>query len=148
MFIGVAVGIPINQFDELENPEVLEFRRDAINLCREIVEKREESLESHAQYKFSAQIAKSGPVYYQMFPGGMVSVKVWFDPNSNRSVTVRVAVEAYGDTVIREALEIYSKGRPRDNKSYADFVLKICGRQEYLLSPCPISQYKVRKVFF
>ncbi|CAL8074635.1 unnamed protein product [Orchesella dallaii] len=145
--ISVAIGIPVNQFDELENPEVVEYRREAVNICKEIVEKREESPESHSLYKFSAQIAKSGPVYYQMFPGGMVSVKVWFDPESNRSVTVRVAVEAYGDTVISEALEVYAKGRSLDSRSYKDYVLKICGRQEYLLGPYPISQYKyIREV--
>jgi len=140
----VAIGIPVNQFDELEHPEVIEYRREAVNICKEIVEKREESLESHSLYKFSAQIAKSSPVHYQIFPGGMVSVKVWFDPNSNRSVTVRVAIEAYGDTVISEALEVYAKGRSLDSRSYTDYVLKICGRQEYLLGPYPISQYKVR----
>lgn len=141
--VGVALGIPVNQFDDLDVPEVVEFRKDAVNLCKEIVEKREESLETHALYKFSAQIAKTGQEYDQMFPGGMVSVKVWFDSGSNRSVTVRVAVEAYGETVIGEALEVYSKGRPRDSRCNTEYVLKICGRQEYLLGSYRISQYKV-----
>jgi len=144
LFQGFIIGISANQFDELEQHEVIEFRREAVNLCKEIVERREDSKECHAMYAYAAQVMKTSQVLYQMFSGGMVILSVWVD--ADRTVTVKVAIEANADTVIKETIEsTYRKRRrpDRDIPSYTNYVLKICARHEYLLGSYPISQYKV-----
>jgi len=138
---GVVLGIPVSKLDELDVNEVIEFRKDAINLCKEIVEKREESLEAHAIYAYAAQVAKTSHVSYQMFSGGTVVVCVWMDAIP---VQIKMLKEAHPSTVINEVLESsWKKNGSRESMDGNSYVLKICARQEYLLGAFPISQYKV-----
>lgn len=132
----------MNLFDELEVPEVIEFRRDTINLTRDVVEQRELNDETHAFYAFSAEICKTKGV--ALLQGGLIMLCVWVD--SNRKVTVKVHIEAHAETVINETLVTCSRRQAvhGDFPSPHEFVLKICGRQEYLLGSFPIAQYKVK----
>ena len=143
---GVALGIQVNQLDELEVAEVIEFRKEAVNLCKEIAIMREASFENHSMYAYCAQLGKSSShgLYDDLFPGGLIMLKVWL--STTHKVTVKVHREANADTVVRETLDSSSKRRAihENVRQCSDFVLKICGRQEYLLGCFPITQYKVR----
>ena len=145
MFLAGALGFKVNKLDEIDALEVTEFRREAVNLCREIVESREGTSEAHAFYAYSAQVCKT-KVLSKFFHGVLssVTIKVWVD--SSLSVSVKVQCEANADTVIREALDSSSKklGVSEIIRNCSDYVLKICGREEYLLGMFPILQYKVR----
>lgn len=125
---------------------MIEFRRDTISLCKEIVESREVTKERHAIYAHSAQVVKNSQIAYQMFAGGMVLLSVWVNASQGSPVPVKVAIEANADTVIKETIESTyrrKKRYDRDIPSSANYVLKICARQEYLLGSYPVSQYKV-----
>ncbi len=141
------MGFKVNKLDENETVEVIEFRREAVNLCREIVESREGTLEAHASYAYSAQVSKTRLPSSKHFHGIAVMLRVWVD--SNRTVMVKVPCEANAETVIREAVESSSKksGVLENIRNCTDYVLKICGREEYLLGSYPISQYKVSYSF-
>jgi len=132
----------VNKLDELENSEVMDFRRDAVNLCKEIVEQREGTVEDHAFYAYSAQVCPT-KVPSNLFRDGAVVLKVWID--SSRTWAIKVPREANADTIIRETMEIAARktGGIASTQSFGDFVLKICGREEYLLGSFPVSQYKV-----
>lgn len=137
-------------YSDLGGLEVIEFRKDSINLCKEIVETREVTKERHANYAYAAQVVKSlSP--HQMFAGGMVLLSVWVNASHGSPVSVKVAVEANADTVIKETIESTYRRKKRHDRDVplsTNFVLKICARQEYLLGPQSISQYKVRFICY
>jgi len=140
---AVALGFKVNKLDEIDALEVVEFRREAVNLCREVVESRESTPDVHARYAYSAQICTT-KVPSKLCHGESVMLRVWVD--STRTVMVKVNSEANADTVVRETLESSSKksGVHEFIRNDQQYVLKICGREEYLLGTCPISKYKVR----
>ncbi|CAG7732141.1 unnamed protein product [Allacma fusca] len=142
--ISVALGIPVNQLDELEVPEVISFRRDAINLCEEILDVRERTPENRAMYAYCAELDRStNHSLFDSYFGGLVILKVWLSPTY--TITVKVHLEANADTVVRETLDSSAKkiaSLDNSNKQCSDYVLKICSRQEYLLGSFPITQYK------
>jgi len=140
------IGIPANQFDELDQPEVIEFRKEAIELCREVIERREQEVEDHVFYAFGAQLLENPSKYSQRFcDDGVLELFVWMPNNSNRPVPVKVAVEANAATVIQEAIDLIFRHQMDSQlvPSSDNYVLKICARQEYLLGNHPISRFKV-----
>nr|XP_054768097.1 phosphatidylinositol 4,5-bisphosphate 3-kinase catalytic subunit alpha isoform-like [Lytechinus pictus] len=40
--IGAAIGVPINEFDSIKDPQVVHFRRNILTTCMNVVEEREE----------------------------------------------------------------------------------------------------------
>ena len=38
---GLAIGTPIYEFDQVKDPEVIDFRRNILQLCKEVVDERE-----------------------------------------------------------------------------------------------------------
>ena len=124
MLTGSALGITLSKLDQLESTEVIEYRREAVNMCREIVDVREATEENHAFYAYSAQVSPTKPTNH-MFRHGLVTLKVWID--SNRTFTTKIAEEANPHTIIRKTLEtsLRRHGVGDVNKS-SEFILKIC----------------------
>jgi hypothetical protein len=140
------IGLAANQFDELDQSEVIEFRKESIDLCKRAIEKRESTLEDHASYAFGAEVLENPKKHNHKFQGEVVLLQIWTPHSSNTPINLTAAVEFYATTIIQEAIEIMY---PRQNKNDSDipsaenYVLKICGRQEYLLGNVPICRYKV-----
>lgn len=142
-FSASALGIKVNKLDELESIEVMEYRREVVNLCKEIVDLREATPEDHAYYAYSAQVCPT-KAPKDLFRDGTVVLKVCID--STRTLSTKMPKEANAETIVRETLETTAKKHGPSGcigMSSSDFVLKICGREEYLLGSFPISKYKV-----
>lgn len=41
MFVGFAIGMPVCEFDLVKDPEVQDFRRNILNVCKEAVDLRD-----------------------------------------------------------------------------------------------------------
>lgn len=52
--------MPVHEFDEMKDPEVIEFRRNILNVCKETVELRDSSAEDKlASYVYPPEIESS-----------------------------------------------------------------------------------------
>jgi phosphatidylinositol-4,5-bisphosphate 3-kinase len=60
--ICLAVGIAIHELDEMKDPEVHDFRRNIMQVCKECVELRDlEGLETQALFAYPAEVeSKNG----------------------------------------------------------------------------------------
>lgn len=55
--IGLAIGMPIHDFDEMKDPEVIEFRRNILQVCREAAMRRErDGPRSQALYLYPPEV--------------------------------------------------------------------------------------------
>ena len=58
--IGIALGLPVHELDEMmkSNPEVLEFRKNIMMVCKGAVEERDrDGKRSQALYAFPPEVA-------------------------------------------------------------------------------------------
>lgn len=52
--------MPVHEFDEMKDPEVIEFRRSILNVCKETVEARDSGSEDkRASYVYPPEIESS-----------------------------------------------------------------------------------------
>lgn len=55
--IGVAVGVAVHEFDEMKDPEVQDFRRNIMQVCKECVDLRDlGGLETQALFAYPAEV--------------------------------------------------------------------------------------------
>lgn len=154
--IGVAVGIPVHEFEEMKDPEVQDFRRSILNVCRDAVEGRECcGDEGRMVYVYPPQV-ESSPVLpaniEKKLEIGLVIVCVWvLSPTGDKQkYTVKVAKDAFPESIIAEAILKKTKcmrlTREQQEQCVQDhqdsYLLKVCGCDEYLLERYPVSQYK------
>ncbi len=57
--------------------------------------------------------------------------------------TVMAPAEEYPDYVVQQALLKQSNTTGTEPKDHHSYILKVCGREEYLLGNYPICQYQV-----
>ena len=79
--IGIALGVPLHEFDEMKDHEVSEFRRHVLDICQTAVEARvRNGKESEALYAYPPEIENS-PVLPKSMEGkmdrGVIRVAVW-----------------------------------------------------------------------
>ena len=56
MITDRAIGMPVNEFNESKDLEVMTFRRDILNICKSAVEDRERGPLSQALYVYPPDI--------------------------------------------------------------------------------------------
>lgn len=89
-------------------------------------------------------------ICYQIF---VYLLFVYFSRADQQKLTVRVSKDAFTETVVAEAVAKKSKSlritREQQiqliDEHQKNYVLKVCGTQEFLLERYPICQYKVNK---
>ncbi|GAB6018709.1 Phosphatidylinositol 4,5-bisphosphate 3-kinase catalytic subunit alpha isoform [Chamberlinius hualienensis] len=155
--IGIAVGMPVHELNEMKDPEVVEFRRSVLQVCKETVEKREdEVLFKKALYFYPPEVESSTHLpsnVERKLDKGLIIVCVWVLSNNGdkQKYTVKVAFNCYPETIIGEAILRKTKSmkmtKEEQQRSIQDhlnkYLLKVCGIDEYFISPNhPISQYK------
>ncbi|GIY18285.1 hypothetical protein CDAR_473592 [Caerostris darwini] len=154
--IGLAIGMPVHEFDEMKDPEVIDFRRNILNVCKEIVEIRDSGAEDKlASYVYPPEIESSRdfpPNLEKKLDKGLVIVCVWvLSPTGEKQkYTVKVSKDDYPESVTQEAIlkklkcmkltKEQQKERAREHQH--SYLLKVCGIDQYLLERFPLSQYK------
>lgn len=156
--IGMTVGIPVNEFNEMKDLEVMTFRRNILNVCKEAVEDRKRSgKHSLALYTYPPDIESSAKLpshleekLQQQNKHILVCIWVVQQDKSRNKYTVRLPHTAKPNDVIAETIRRRSRnmGRSKEEaertvESYAHtYVLKVCGCDLFLFEGYPISQYK------
>ncbi|KYO26296.1 hypothetical protein Y1Q_0018542 [Alligator mississippiensis] len=154
--IGLAVGTPVRELEASRDPEVRDFRRNVLNVCREAAERRgADAPRSRALYAWPPRVHASPelprPLYDKLDEGQMV-VAVWVvaSLNNKQKYPVKISHDCVPEHAIAEAVRAQTRSAslsPEQLKrrvlKYQDkYVLKVCGCDEYLLERYPLSQYK------
>ncbi|XP_013776261.1 phosphatidylinositol 4,5-bisphosphate 3-kinase catalytic subunit alpha isoform-like [Limulus polyphemus] len=155
--IGLAIGMPVHEFDEMKDPEVIEFRRNIINMCREIIESRDSGSEDLlAMYVHPPDLegVRELPVNLDAkLDKGLLIVCVWVLSygGEKQKYTVKVPKDAYPESITQEVIMKTLKctkltreeQRQQAQEHQKKYLLKVCGVDQYLLGRYPITQYKI-----
>ncbi|XP_035226902.1 phosphatidylinositol 4,5-bisphosphate 3-kinase catalytic subunit alpha isoform-like isoform X2 [Stegodyphus dumicola] len=153
---GLAIGMPVHEFDEMKDPEVIEFRRSILNVCKETVDSRDSGAEDKlATYVYPPEIESSKdlpPNLEKKLDKGLVIVCVWvLSPTGEKQkYTVKVSKDAYPESVTHEAIlkKLKCMKMSKEQQQHCarehqhSYLLKVCGIDEYLLERFPLAQYK------
>lgn len=159
--IGIALGLPVHELDEMmkNSPEVLEFRKNIMAVCKSAVEERDrDGKRSQALYNFPPEIAGTDvlpkSLQEKLDNGKTIVISIWqLSANCEKQkYTVAVDYRSPPLTVIREAIfktlrnsadYSHEEDKRRVVNQFQDqYLLKVAGSGQYFLESCPISQYK------
>ncbi|XP_071510184.1 phosphatidylinositol 4,5-bisphosphate 3-kinase catalytic subunit alpha isoform-like [Diadema antillarum] len=155
--IGAAIGVPVNEFDSIKDPQVVHFRRNILAMCMSVVEEREEQGKlGHALYAYPPNLEASEilPTHImQKLDIAGLTIWVWVvSVTGHREKYCIMAVKDHTPEHIvaeviakrTEDMDITHQQRKKCIEEYkSTYVLKVCGCEEYLLdNNYPISQYK------
>nr|UCK81539.1 phosphatidylinositol 4,5-bisphosphate 3-kinase catalytic subunit alpha isoform [Arenicola marina] len=158
--IGVALGVPVNEFNEMKDLEVVTYRRNILEITRHAVEERDgKGLHSQALYVYPAEICASTqlpPHVEQRLKSemkGETIICIWVVSASGdrQKYSVKVPYAASPQEVIAEAIRRRTRKMnlsvEQQNQCVqeyqASYVLKVCGCDNFFLEEIPISQYKI-----
>ncbi|KAI0224779.1 Phosphatidylinositol 4,5-bisphosphate 3-kinase catalytic subunit alpha [Lamellibrachia satsuma] len=157
--IGIAIGMPVNEFNEMRDLEVMTFRRNILNVCMKSVEERNSrGLDGQARYVYPPDIHSSPQLPTHIRDRvenemcGQLIICIWVvSANGDRQkYTVKVSHKATPEEVIAEAIRrrtrlmnMSAEQQRQCVLEYQDsYVLKVCGCDQFLLEKFPVSQYK------
>uniref|UniRef100_A0A8C2C399 Phosphatidylinositol 4,5-bisphosphate 3-kinase catalytic subunit alpha isoform n=1 Tax=Cyprinus carpio TaxID=7962 RepID=A0A8C2C399_CYPCA len=156
--IGFAIGMPVCEFDLVKDPEVQDFRRNILNVCKDSVELRDASgPHSRALYVYPPNVESSPELpkhIYGKLDKGQIIVVIWVivSPNNDKQkYTLKINHDCVPEQVIAEAIRKKTRSMLLSAEQLkmcvqeyqGKYILKVCGCDEYLLEKYPISQYKV-----
>ena len=151
--ISLAIGKPVHEFDSIKNQEVIEFRRTVQNICRNIVDKRE-SLPLHQKVFYAFPPELDEMTANESLNLSKLKLKIWFrlEDGVINPFVVEVnnnylCIDLIGDVlkmVYRESNNL-SEERQQEysQQNKYNYVLKICGFEQYLLGNHPLFRYTV-----
>ncbi|XP_064642424.1 phosphatidylinositol 4,5-bisphosphate 3-kinase catalytic subunit alpha isoform-like isoform X2 [Lineus longissimus] len=160
--IGMAVGMSVTEFNEIKDLEVMTFRRNILNVCREAVGRRDaQGFRSQALYVYPPDIESTNHLPSHLAEklekeNKNIIVYIWVvsQNGEKQRYAIKVAHMAFPETVIATAIRkktrtmhMTSEQQEQCVIEYQDsYLLKICGCYQFLLERYPLSQYKyVRK---
>lgn len=147
--ISALIGKPLHEFESLKTSEVSDFRIKMKQVCKEIGRKRDSKhwLE-RAKYLYPPEVATDEYLPAQFLThlsDNNFIITVHFENTSIGGMghsTFRVPLNAFASELIDLVLHKRSNitGLPVENKE--DYLLKVSGREEYLLDNLPLAQYQ------
>uniref|UniRef100_A0A8B9J8N6 phosphatidylinositol-4,5-bisphosphate 3-kinase n=1 Tax=Astyanax mexicanus TaxID=7994 RepID=A0A8B9J8N6_ASTMX len=159
--IGFAIGMPVCEFDLVKDPEVQDFRRNILNVCKDSVELRDvNGPHSRALYVYPPNVESSPELPKHIFgklDKGQIIVVIWVivSPNNDKQkYTLKINHDCVPEQVIAEAIRKKTRSMLLSAEQLkmcvqeyqGKYILKVCGCDEYLLEKYPISQYKVNSL--
>ncbi|XP_064408941.1 phosphatidylinositol 4,5-bisphosphate 3-kinase catalytic subunit alpha isoform isoform X2 [Latimeria chalumnae] len=155
--IGFAIGMPICEFELVKDPEVQDFRRNILGICKEAMDLREANgPHSQALYVYPPNVESIPelPMHiYSKLDKGRIIVTIWVivsPTNDKQKYTLKIPHDCLPEQVIAEAIRKKTRSMhlsPEQLKLCVQeyqgkYILKVCGCDEYLLEKYPLSQYK------
>nr|QED42021.1 phosphatidylinositol-4,5-bisphosphate 3-kinase catalytic subunit alpha [Tegillarca granosa] len=156
--IGLTISIPVNEFNEMKDLEVVTFRRNILEVCKEAVNERElKGASSLAMYAYPPDVESSHKLPKHLAEklskqDDFVVVCIWVvsDDGSRNKFSVKILHSSCPSDVIAETIRrrsrimgITKEHAERCIEEYGHtYALKVCGCDQFLLQECPISQYK------
>ncbi|XP_045163414.2 phosphatidylinositol 4,5-bisphosphate 3-kinase catalytic subunit alpha isoform-like [Mercenaria mercenaria] len=156
--IGMTVGIPVNEFNEMKELEVMTFRRNILKVCKEAVEDRKRNgKHSLALYTYPPDVESSAKLPSHLEQklqqtNKHIYVCIWVvqQDKSRNKYTVKLPHTAKPNDVIAETIRRRSRNMGRNKEEIErciegfshTYVLKVCGCDQFLFEGYPISQYR------
>ncbi|XP_054624028.1 phosphatidylinositol 4,5-bisphosphate 3-kinase catalytic subunit alpha isoform isoform X2 [Dunckerocampus dactyliophorus] len=155
--IGFAIGMPICEFDLVKDPEVQDFRRNILNVCKDAVDLRDcNGPHSRALYVYPPNVESSAELprhIYNKLDKGQIIVVIWVivsPSNDKQKYTLKINHDYVPEQVIAEAIRKKTRSMLLSQEQLkmcvqeyqGKYILKVCGCDEYLLEKYPLSQYK------
>ncbi|KAK3090339.1 hypothetical protein FSP39_011033 [Pinctada imbricata] len=158
--IGMTIGIPTSDFDEMKDIEVMTFRRNILETCRSATEERQrKGHHSLACYVYPPDVETSEilPIHLQekltkQTPSNHVIICIWIVSEEGIRNKFSVSVPHTSRPIDVIAETIRRRGRLMNiTKEQVEglietyrtsYALKVCGCDEFLLEDYPLSQYK------
>uniref|UniRef100_A0A8C9EGR3 Phosphatidylinositol-4,5-bisphosphate 3-kinase catalytic subunit alpha n=1 Tax=Pavo cristatus TaxID=9049 RepID=A0A8C9EGR3_PAVCR len=149
--------MPICEFDMVKDPEVQDFRRNILNVCKEAVDLRDANApHSRALYVCPPNVESSPELpkhIYNKLDKGQIIVVIWVivSPNNDKQkYTLKINHDCVPEQVIAEAIRKKTRSMLLSSEQLklcvleyqGKYILKVCGCDEYLLEKYPLSQYK------
>lgn len=145
--IGLLIGKGVNSFEALQCSEVNEFRRNMRAFCTAIADQRAEwpPLEQ-VKYRYPARIDRCSSQFPPPHMADRVSEDTAFDAHilleRGSTLSLSTSVSATPQQLLQQAMQNASTEEQFLCHTVESLVLKVCGREEYLLEELPLLQYK------
>ncbi|XP_015785268.1 phosphatidylinositol 4,5-bisphosphate 3-kinase catalytic subunit alpha isoform [Tetranychus urticae] len=152
--ISLAIGITISELDRFKNGETFNFRKDIINFCKSIVEKREEmDSEAKLYYTHPPELDESYFSNSTKVNQSMLTLCIWSngEDGCKESFKIDIPHDCTASSIISQILGQTTWFSPVDKTGgYTEseapqensLVLKVCGVNEYFFGNHPICRYK------
>uniref|UniRef100_H2Y5F5 phosphatidylinositol-4,5-bisphosphate 3-kinase n=1 Tax=Ciona savignyi TaxID=51511 RepID=H2Y5F5_CIOSA len=152
--ITQAVGVSVDEFNRIKNPEVDDFRREIGNFCKSDVEKRNQNSDAHSliayTYPPKVELSPKLPLHTMenLLSNTNIVIRVWVVQENSFQTHASVCVPCDSTPLMIISEVVKKKVLNNHNnvlsKEYINeqYVLKVCGWNEYLEGNFPICQYK------
>ncbi|XP_077865458.1 phosphatidylinositol 4,5-bisphosphate 3-kinase catalytic subunit alpha isoform-like, partial [Saccoglossus kowalevskii] len=154
--ITMALGMSVNDFDSVKDLEVVDFRRNILYMCKEVIENREAGgMETQSLHVYPPSVESSSELpdhIASKLDNGCVIICIWVisAAGDKQKYTVKITHDAMPIDLIAEtirkktrSMDLTPTQQQRCVEEYkGTYVLKVCGCGEYLLGNYPITQYK------
>jgi len=136
--IGNLIGRRLHDFDVM-GVEVQDFRRNILTVCEQAVQDRTSSDQEAVHYHYPPRLVKDEGEQVQA-----ITVDIFYVTSDGKSVKATLPVDGskLPISVIEMALKTKELHHLISRSRASEFVLKVVGREEYLLDPAPLTQYK------
>jgi len=148
--IGNLIGRRLHDFDVM-GPEIQDFRRRILPICENAIAERKKNLRLLAKYYFppnldvTSAVPPNAPPHViasQQFQAEVLLVDGEQGFSRELSTTLNISFNMDPSSIVKMVLQ-KQKFAISGSQNSGDYVLKICGREEYFLEDCPITKYKV-----
>ena len=151
--ISLAIGKPLHELDSIKNAEVIEFRRTIQNVCRDIVDKRESLLpQQKVFYAFPPELDET--ITNEKLNENKILINVYthFEDGIEQKNELLVNQNYFCVDLIGDALKMFYKmgsnlsdeqQEELSQQNKHNYVLKICGFEQYLLGNYQLMRYSV-----
>ena len=148
--IGNLIGRRLHDFDVM-GPEIQDFRRSILPICEDAFAERKKGIRAMGKYYYPPDLDETSalPVNtpQQIVTTQQLQIEIMYgdgkaNPPKQLSAIISVPCSIEPMGIIKLAFQkkfVVATSHSSNN----DYVLKICGREEYLLEECPITKYKV-----
>ena len=138
--IGNLIGRRLHDFDVM-GPEVQDFRRNVLKVCQEAVKQRNANQMELVRYAFPPELHSEASSLLL----GSLTVTV-YSVGSKKFTEVDMGPGTRPHDVIKLALKSKELKSMASRLHAEELVLKVSGREEYLLEEVPLHKYSVRPV--
>lgn len=135
--IGSLISKHLSDFDNMRDPEVTAYRTKAATFCSDIVTQRDRGgFMARALHRYAPSLDPNPLPSDLKKKANPFHVKIKIPPSKDS--IVKANVEGTVNELIQQALK-----KDQTNDSPDNFVLRVSGRDEYLLGNSKLYQYKV-----
>lgn len=143
--ISILMGKGLHELDSIQDPEVIDFRNHMRKMCERIArEKESQEWLERAMCYFPPELSplpKLPPYLLTRLEGGNLRILVRIGNPEVSSYTFQINVNAFPEDLVRMTLDKRAKTMGESIPDASQFVLKVCGLQEYLLGHFPLAQF-------